>query len=233
MCWMCNMMLVFFSCSTSKFWVVSFRVGIPIWAVAGHHPLGGFSRGFIKEWSNLDLLDPLGWGEEGPWIHMFRTRFHTQKKKNSFKMFKFQDPICSSRKRRIHVFFWGGFRCFLHVFANRWRPIWTSSIWWGPQSKNGPWSLVPMIRWSHPITKPRFLLFSMEVFDSDSSGKMWKDLKFGERIQMVGPLGSSQYRGHDVRPFVTRDDSPKWIPSGFVRIRCIGQTFLTNRLNLG
>ena len=100
-------MLVFFSCSTSKFWVVSFRVGIPIWAVAGHHPLGGFSRGFIKEWSNLDLLDPLGWGEEGPWIHMFRTRFHTQKK-NSFKMFKFQDPICSSRKRRIHVFFWGG-----------------------------------------------------------------------------------------------------------------------------
>ena len=71
-------------------------------------------------------------------------------KKNSFKMFKFQDPICSSRKRRIHVFFLGGFRCFLHVFANCWRPIWTSSICWGPSQKMvleawSPWFADPIL----------------------------------------------------------------------------------------
>lgn len=111
MCWMCNMMLVFFSCSTSKFWVVSFRVGIPIWAVAGHHPLGGFSRGFIKEWSNLDLLDPLGWGEEGPWIHMFRTRFHTQKKKQ-FQDVQVPRPDMFISQASNSCFFLGGVQVF-------------------------------------------------------------------------------------------------------------------------
>lgn len=149
MCWMCNMMLVFFSCSTSKFWVVSFRVGIPIWAVAGHHPLGGFSRGFIKEWSNLDLLDPLGWGEEGPWIHMFRTRFHTQKKKQ-FQDVQVPRPDMFISQASNSCFFLGGFRCFLHVFANRWRPIWTSSICWGPSQKMvleawSPWFADPIL----------------------------------------------------------------------------------------
>ena len=59
---------------------------------------------------------------------------------------------------------------------------------------------------------------------------------WGKDIAMVGPLGSSQYRGHvvDLRrsPFslMFARLSPGMIhPSGFVRICCIGQTFLTNK----
>lgn len=113
MCWMCTMMLMFFSCSTSKFFFffLVLELGYPseqlrvifwggLWAILIVRLVVSavVSSKNDQTWTYWTHWD----GEIWPWIHMFRMRFHTPPKN---KMFKFQDPMCSSRKRRINVFF--------------------------------------------------------------------------------------------------------------------------------
>ena len=132
--WMCNMMVVFFSCFTSEFVVVSFRVGIPNWEVACPF-LGrslntsieklrwGFTliiRLLLSAFQLWRLSCPGSKKDPGPSTHWDGTIWQFTSKS--------QDPGPVSLSNSIWLF---GLRCFLRVFANRCRPIWISLIWWG------------------------------------------------------------------------------------------------------